>query len=125
MGPGSAPADSGPTRRTPPASKSKRASACAHGVNVEHGDADGKSGNFRLAGGSDLTFNQRDIGRGAAHVEGDDTGEAAGAGAGGSSDHPSGGTGENGADRFAGGRSEGRDAAAGLHDKDSGGCLTG
>ena len=47
-------------------------SSGADSVNVEHGDADGKSGNLRVIGGLDLAFDERDVGRGASHIEGND-----------------------------------------------------
>ena len=98
----------------------QRASACADCVNVEHGDADGESGDFGVAGGGDGAFYQGDVGGSASHVEGDDAFEAAGASAGRGTDYPSGWTGEDRADGFAGGGSQCGDAAAGLHYEDSG-----
>ena len=97
----------------------ERTSTGADGVNVEHGDADGKAGDLRVAGGGDRTFDQRDVGGGASHVEGDDASEAAAARGDGGADNASGGAGENGADRFAGGRGKRGDASAGLHDEDA------
>jgi len=72
-------------------------------VNIEHGDADGETGDFGLACCGDDAFDQGDIGGSASHVEGDDALEAAGAGAGGSADYASRRAGENGADGLAGG----------------------
>ena len=98
----------------------ERASAGADGVNVEHGDADGKADDLGVGGGGDGAFDERDVGGGASHVEGDDAIEAAGAGGGGGADYASGGPGEHGAHGFAGGGGERGDAAAGLHDEDAG-----
>ena len=98
----------------------ERASAGADGVDVEHGDADGEAGDLGVGGGFDFAFDERDVGGGASHVEGDDAVEAAGAGGGGGADDASGGAGEDGADGFAGGGGEGGDAAGGLHDEDAG-----
>src|ERR1039458_4895217 len=98
----------------------ERASAGADGVDIEHGDADGESGDFGVAGRADSAFDQGDIGGCAAHFEGNDAGETAAAGAGGGADEASGRSGENGADGLAGGSGEGRYAAAGLHYEDSG-----
>ena len=96
------------------------ASAGTDGVNVEHGDADGKARDLGVGGGFDFAFDERDVGGGASHVEGDDAVEAAGAGGGDGADDASGGAGEDGADGFAGGGGEGGDAAGGLHDEDAG-----
>ena len=102
----------------------ERASAGADGVDVEHGDADGKAGDLGIGCGLDFAFDQGDVGGGASHVEGDDAVEAAGAGGGGGADDAAGRAGEDGADGFAGGGGESGDAAAGLHDEDvgRGGC---
>ena len=81
----------------------ERASACAYSVDVEHGDADGESGDFGVAGGVDFAFDKGDVGGGASHVEGDDAFEAAGASGGGGADDSSGRSGKNGAYGFAGG----------------------
>ena len=99
----------------------ERASAGADGVDVEHGDADGKAGDLRVGRGFDFAFDERDVGGRASHVEGDDAVKAAGAGGGDGADHASGGAGEHGADGLAGGGGERGDASAGLHDEDAGG----
>ena len=89
-------------------------------MNIEHGDADGQSGNFGMARGCDGAFDERDVGRSSSHIEGDDFGETAGAGGGGCADYASGGAGEDGADGFTGGGGERGDAAGGLHDENTG-----
>ena len=98
----------------------ERASSGADGVNVEHGNADGRPSDLSVGGSVDRTFDERDVGGGASHVEGDDAVEAAGAGGGGGADHASGGAGEDGANGLAGGGGERGDASAGLHDEDAG-----
>ena len=54
----------------------ERASAGADGMDVEHGNADGKSGDLGIVGGLDFTFDERDVGGSASHVEGDDVVES-------------------------------------------------
>src|SRR5690348_5441766 len=95
------------------------ASAGADGMDIEHGDADGKSGDVGVIGGLDFAFDQGDVGGGASHVEGDDAVEAAGAGGGGGAHDASGRAGEHRADGFAGGGGERGDSAGGLHDEDA------
>ena len=92
----------------------------ADGVYVKHGHADGEPGNFGLATGTDFSVNQRDVGGCAAHIEGDDSFEAAAARHGGGSYYSSRRPGKNGAYRFAGGGSESRDPSTGLHNEDAG-----
>ena len=96
------------------------ASAGADGVDVEHGNADGKACDLGIGRSGNFIFDQGNVGGGAAHVEGDDAVEAAGAGGGGRADDASGRTGEDGAHGFAGGGRERGDAAAGLHNEDVG-----
>ena len=95
-------------------------SARAHGVNVEHGHADGQAGNLGLAAGAGLTVHQRDIGGSSAHIERDDAVEAAAARHGSGPDHSARRAGKHGAHRFAGRRTEAGDSAARLHDENAG-----
>ena len=67
-----------------------------------------------------FSVNQRDVGGCAAHIEGDDSFEAAAARHGGGSYHSSCRPGKHGAYRFAGGGSESRDPSTGLHNEDAG-----
>ena len=100
------------------------ASAGAHGVNIEHGHANRQAGNLGLAAGAGFAVHQRHIGRSAAHVERDDSFESAAARHGRGSHHSARRPGEHGAHRFAGGRTEGGDPAARLHDENAGVLLT-
>src|SRR5579872_7534968 len=97
----------------------KGASAGADGVDVEHGDADGKSGDVGIVGGFDFALDQGDVRGGTSHVEGDDAIEAAGPGGGGGAHNASGRAGEHGADGLARGGGESGYAAGGLHDEDA------
>ena len=81
------------------------ASAGAYSMDVEHGHADGEAGNLGLAAGAGFAINQRNIGGSAAHVEGDDSVEAAAARHGSGAYHSARRPGEHGAHRFAGGGS--------------------
>src|SRR5579871_1727798 len=69
----------------------ERTSASPDRVNIEHGDADGKSGNLGIRGSFGFAFDERDVGGGASHVESDNIFEATGAGAGEGADNASGG----------------------------------
>ena len=81
------------------------ASAGAYSMNVEHGYADGEAGNLGLAAGAGFAVHQRNIGGSAAHVERDDSVEAAAARHGRGADHSARRPGEHGAHWFAGGGS--------------------
>ena len=97
----------------------ERASTGADGMDVEHGNADGEASDLGVVRGFDFTFDERDIGRRASHVESDDVVEAARTRGGSGPNYASGGPGKYGADGFAGGGGEGGDATAGLHDEDT------
>src|SRR5467141_2574967 len=75
----------------------------AYGVNVEHRNGYGQSGNFGLAAGARLAVDQSNVGGGTAHVKGDDPIESAASCGGRGSDHATGWTGENRAHGLAGG----------------------
>src|SRR5258707_1471242 len=66
-----------------------------------------------------FAVDERDVGGGASHVEGDDLAEATEARGGGGSDDSAGRAGEHGAHRFAGCGGERGDASAGLHDENT------
>ena len=72
-------------------------------MNVEHGNADGESGDLRVGRCRAGAFDKGDVGGSASHVEGDDAVKAAGAGSGSGADHASSGTGEDGAHGLANG----------------------
>ena len=126
MGPGSAPADSGPTRSIPPAIEAReRSAAGAGGVDVEHGHADGDAGDAGLVADAEaagVAVDERNVSRGAAHVEADDAIEAGGGRELPSADDSAGGAGEDGAHRLRGGEARGDDAAGGLHHFEHGRC---
>jgi len=82
----------------------QRPPACTDGVNVEHRHADRKLGDDGFVGSlrSALSgIHQRDVGRGAAHVEANNFREACNARDAISADDPASGTGEHRADRLA------------------------
>ena len=81
-------------------------------MDVEHGDANGQARNFRTAPSAGFAVHQRNVCGSAAHIERDDSLEAAAAGHSSSADHATGGSGEQSAHRFARGRSESGDAPA-------------
>ena len=77
------------------------ASAGAYSMYVEHGHANGEAGNLGLAAGTGFAVNQRNIGGCAAHIEGDDSVEAAAARHGSGAYYAARRPGEHGAHRFA------------------------
>src|SRR2546426_3462976 len=94
------------------------ASASTHGVNVEHGNADRQAGDLGLAAEADLAVHERNIGGSSSHVKRDDSLEAAAARHGSGANYSARRSGKHGAYRFAGGRGESGDPAAGLHHED-------
>ncbi len=97
----------------------QRASARADGVDVKNGHAYRKPGNVGLVRGRGTAINQRHVGRGPTHVEGDDALAAAAASDRRRAHHAARGTGEHRAHRLLGGGVQRRDAAARLHDEDA------
>ena len=98
------------------------AAAGADGVHVHHGHADGKAAEGVPGGDYRLLPDQRDIGGGAAHVEGDEISVMTpGPRDSHGPDHPGGGTGKEGVHGFAGGALRGHAAPVGLDDMQTGG----
>ena len=92
-----------------------RAAAGTDGMNVEHRRLDRVAVHDRFGGEPRLAgLQQRDVGRGAAHVEGDEVGQTGRAADGLRADHAGGRAGQHGAHRHVGGRLEADDAAVRL-----------
>ena len=102
----------------------ERAAAGAGGVDVEHGHADGETGDLALGAGRWLAggIKQCDVGGGSAHVEGEDAIDAGSTRNAERADDAAGGSGEDGADGFARGGCGGEDSAGGLHDAEAWRC---
>ena len=97
------------------------AAARAHGVDVEHGQADGPLADAALGGDHRAALvDQRHVATGAAHVEGDDVVDADLAADAQRRDDAPRGPGEHRGHRFAGRGLERRHAAVGLHDVELG-----
>ena len=94
----------------------QRASACAHGVNVEHGHGHGQLGDDGLIRRAQFALQQRDVGGGAAHIERDDAAETAEFRDVLRAKNPASRAGKNRAHRLAGGHARRNDSAARLHD---------
>jgi len=118
MGPGTAPALSGPTLSHPAAvHPGDAAAARAHGRYVGHRYAHGEVGyglGGRLSGR--VVFDQADVGAGAAHVEGDEILDARGRGDIVCAGDAGGGAGQGGPDRMIKGGFNGHQAAVRLVD---------
>src|SRR6202521_5753324 len=96
-----------------------RTSACAHGVNVEHGHTNGQARNLSLTACIYLVVHQSYIGRSATHVERNNSLAAAAARRGRGSHHSSRGARKYSPHRFAGSGTQSGDSTTGLHDKNA------
>src|SRR6185437_9930873 len=99
----------------------ERASACAGGVDVEHGHANGETGDLSFGASGWFAFGIKDcdVGGGSAHVEGEDAMDAGGTRDAECADNASGWTREDGADWLTRGGFRGKDAAGRLHDAET------
>src|SRR5580692_4586371 len=96
----------------------QRASPRTHGVDVEHGNANRESRNLPVCRSLDYTFGERDVGRGASHIERDYVFKSAGMSGRECANHPSSGSRQNCTHRFADRRGQRSDPSRALHHED-------
>ena len=99
----------------------ERAAACARRVDIEHGNANGETGDLAFGAGGWLAsgVEESDVSRRAAHVKGQDAFDAGSASNAERADNAAGGAGEDGSYWFMRSRCGGENAAGGLHDAEA------